>query len=415
LALPLFRERSYDYGIHIPEGYSIMKEFPEFRLMFSSPHGPLPFDQHGLDAALPITRPSWDNAPESGITYRTYFSALKDFILANRLRVLEILSRNGIDAAQITCVDLIAEKHGSDYHPARVRFHAGRGAKESFVVNAALTERGRQRLTGDFQVLDSLRSRFKRCFVPEAHFLDKGAVKETADELPWLMFMGEWLEGFWEFHASIHNGAAGVVLWDMDKGYALLSESDAEEIYRQAAFILTYYYDIDSCEEIFPWHHAAGDFVVFRAGDSISVKLITVRQYASRLMERDDSPVDSLTALLIFFANLTIRMRLDRLDGIGELVWAGPHCVKGAINGFFDALREKLVENTMEAGMLTRLLHCLKDASPMELAELFQAVTESYDEAAPDLPPVLENLPDHVLLVYQLIQRMPESFIHPEN
>ncbi len=108
-------------------------------------------------------------------------------------------------------------------------------------------------------------------------------------------------------------------------------------------------------------------------------------------------------------------MRLDRLDGIGETVWIGEHCVTGAMNGFLDALSAKVAESSLTAGTLTHFVRFLKGISPADLAEVFQAVVESYDEDAPDVPVILDNLVDHILLVYRLIQQIPESFIQPGN
>ena len=48
-----------------------------------------------------------------------------------------------------------------------------------------------------------------------------------------------------------------------------------------------------------------------------------------------------LDALLVFFLNLTIRMRLDRQDGIGEIVWADDIAIKGTLQGFLEGLALK--------------------------------------------------------------------------
>jgi hypothetical protein len=390
-----------------------MENAPEIRLMRSSPGGPVSFDEHGLDAFLPVTRPLGESADNSRIAYRTYLEAIRLFIVNHWSKIREIVCEDGLGAAQIHHVDIIAEKHGSDYHPARVRLHA-MGKSRSFVVNAALTDRGKQRLSRDFRLMESLRDRFKRCFVPAVYLLgDVTVQQETGHELQAKLFLGEWLERHWEFHVSMHDGSPGMIVWDMERGYSTVTETDAEEVYRQAAFILTYYYDLDSGEEIFPWHHAAGDFVVAGVGDSIEVRLITVRQYASRWIFRGDSHPDRAQALLLFLANLTIRMRLDRLDGVGDVAWLGPHCASGTIRGFLDALREKAHESSMDDPTLEGFLRFLKGVSPAELAEIFQAVVESYDEEAPDLPAILENLVDHILLTHRLIQQIPEPFIQP--
>jgi hypothetical protein len=391
-----------------------MKDFPEIRLMRSSPDGPVLFDEHGLDSLLPLSRPAGRQVDHSRITYRRYLEAIRLFVLDHWQKILAIVSEEGVDTARIQRIDIISEKHGSDYHPAQVRLQATDWSR-SFVVNAALTERGIQRLSRDFHLLDLLRARFKRCFVPAVYFLaevtlDRGAV----DELRTKLSLGEWLERLWEFHVSMLEGSPATVLWDTEAGYSALAETAAEEMYKQAAFILTYYYDVDSGEEIFPWHHAAGDFVA-ASGPPVQVRLITVRQYASRWTLRKDSRHDTMQALLLFLANLSLRMRLDRLDGVGDIVWVGQHCAKGAMSGFLDALTAKVAESLLDAKTLEEFGKYIKGISPAELAEIFQAVVDSHDEDAPDVPVILDNLVDHILLVYRLIQQIPESFLQQGN
>ena len=48
-----------------------------------------------------------------------------------------------------------------------------------------------------------------------------------------------------------------------------------------------------------------------------------------------------LQALLIFFLNLSIRMRLDRYDGVGDIVWADGLVVQSTLDGFFEGLALK--------------------------------------------------------------------------
>ena len=45
-----------------------------------------------------------------------------------------------------------------------------------------------------------------------------------------------------------------------------------------------------------------------------------------------------LDALVIFFIHLSVRMRLDRLDGVGAVAWAPNHCLAPMIDGFFQGL-----------------------------------------------------------------------------
>ena len=223
------------------------------------------------------------------------------------------------------------------------------------------------------------------------------------------MFLGEWLDDYHEFHLSQedHNGSPATILWDMNRGHIFLSEIEAAEVYRQVAFILTYYYDTRTFNEVYPWHHASGDFVVCRSGGTTRVKLITVRQYASRMVFEHKAPENVIEALLVFFVNLTLRMRLDRYDGIGPVAWAGGHCVQATLGGFLDALRTKIVERSCDRVLVQEFIRMAGGLSPTELVQIFQPAVEAYDPDAPDVPVVLDNLAEHIFLVYQAFQKLP--------
>jgi hypothetical protein len=78
------------------------------------------------------------------------------------------------------------------------------------------------------------------------------------------MFMGDWLDGFHEFHLTrrTDNDKLAMVIWDGAEDRCLLSTKQERTMYRKAAMILTACYDPVSSCQIFPWHHAAGDFVI---------------------------------------------------------------------------------------------------------------------------------------------------------
>ena len=68
-----------------------------------------------------------------------------------------------------------------------------------------------------------------------------------------------------------------LIVWDGAATPTLLRESTNGILLRQAAMILTACYDPVTTEQIFPWHHAAGDFVIRCDKDTLSVRLITAR------------------------------------------------------------------------------------------------------------------------------------------
>jgi hypothetical protein len=72
--------------------------------------------------------------------------------------------------------------------------------------------------------------------------------------------------------------------------------------------------------------------------------MITVRGYAP-LTEFTASETDKkahiLPSLMFFCLNLTLRMRLDRLNGTGQAVMLGDQTIPVIVDGFLQALNEK--------------------------------------------------------------------------
>lgn len=354
---------------------------------------------------LPMSRPGGECHSLPTVTVKAYLNMVESFARRNWDRLLGVIREIYPEfVGAITRFDIISEKHGSDYHPARIAVGT-RDSVHSFVVNVAVTERGRSRLANELSVLRRLRRDHpSHSFLPEAYFLDEDrATNERKGSIPVAMFLGEWLDGYHEFHlvADPQAGNPVLSLWDTDRGTTCLTTEEAREIYRQAAFVLTHYYDPVSFHEIFPWHHAAGDFVVLRSGEKLDVKLITARQYAPRIEFSENSRENQAYSLLAFLANLTIRMRLDRADGVGETLWAGDHCLEASIRGFADAMREKVATGRCSATLWSAFLRVARDTPPDGLAEIFASVTESYAQDAPDVPVIRNHLVDHIVGAYR--------------
>lgn len=404
----LFRQGCSRPGMINRKGFShmVLRAIPPVRFLRAAPGGPVPFEPQLLDSRIPTKNPLQSTAFMTGYTYRTYMHCIHQFIINNSGLLDAIYAEAGLPGS-IQSFDIISEKHGSDYHPARVAVH-GPDACLSLVVNVAVNERGKQRLEEDFRLLGRLRSTYETAFVPRPYVMGKEPVPgHEGGEM--LMFMAEWFEGFHEFHLSASVGTEDpqLVLWDLDRGYVTLSEREAREVFRQVAFILTTFYDTMTFEEVFPWHHASGDFVVSRKNGNVDVRLITVRQYAARPVFAEPSASDRMLALLLFFANLTVRMRLDRLDGVGEVAWAGEQSVAGTIQGFTDALANKVSAGHCEPELFAEFLETIRSLPLPEMTGIFHAVLGSYDDEAADTPVVRRHLVDHIFQVYRSVQDLP--------
>jgi len=274
----------------------------------------------------------------SGFPLVTYFQAIQQVIekrgYENLLAALRTRLCRLVTLDEIKEIRIFSEKHGSDYHPARVEVCLV-DQVIPFVMNVALTDRGRLVLANEFKVLDELNLNNAWSYLPQAYLWDEAEVASEQDgKLSLPMYLAEWLEGFYEFHLS-RDPAAGIqklVLWDSARPDYYLPGRVADKIYREIAYILTGYYDLQTFAQIHPWHLAAGDFIARIEGDRVEVRLVAARQYGP-LIGPEDLPWEE--ALLFFLLNLSVRSRLDRLDGVGEIAWAGEGCLSSTIEGFF--------------------------------------------------------------------------------
>ena len=269
---------------------------------------------------------------DTGLTYGAYFDALETFLTqdgaAPLVRALTLSGRkSGLAGARE--VVLRAEKHGALYHPASctVRFDDG---EAKFCVNVAASPVGLQCLEAEAGLLETLRSEFTPEFLPcpYAH----GRVGGLG------LLLETWFGGYHEFH---QDGQGRVRLWDFDGGERLLAPEAALALYGESARILTRYFDAASGASIGPWHHAAGDFVAREAGGVVSARLVTVRGYGASRSFTEAGPMAERLAGLSFFANMTMRVRLDRVDGVGDLALADVSVAAAAVAGFAAALGER--------------------------------------------------------------------------
>jgi len=253
------------------------------------------------------------------------------------------LKDSRINPEQIDDVRIFLEKHGEFYHPARVCIRVHRRTL-TFVVNVAVSQPGLEAIAAEYRRLKRLRQAFNAHFIPAVYGM-KWVRLPGGGDLG--MFIGEWFRGYHEFHqsADASGGEIKLVAWDAERGNFFLTPAQCREAYRQAAAILTYYYNLETLEQIFSWHHAAGDFILRPFGrDAVRMRLITVRRYAPLFENVAITPETMLEGLVVFFLNLSIRNRVDRLDGVGELAWSDHLAVPATVKGFFDGLEMKMRE-----------------------------------------------------------------------
>jgi hypothetical protein len=353
-----------------------------------------------------LTRCETDSVHGRAVTYGQYFEGMTDVISKDEYALLvDATARQlaeDISLADIEEIQIYAEKHGSDYHPAKIEVVLDDRCA-SFVMNVAVTERGKARLSQEFEVLQYLNNKYDFPFLPRTYFQGEAFFPSM------LMFLADWFEGYHEFHLSVdkEDGSQKLVLWGSEKNRCHLSRPQAWQIYHQAAKIMTLYYDVETLEQIFPWHHAAGDFVVKLQEKSLDIRLVTARQYAS-MLDRSEG-VSVREALLFFLLNLSVRMRLDRLDGVGAVAWADDDCVVATLEGFVDGLRAKQGKGVIDAGFVNGFLQYVQSLAKEDLSPRFHALIDACDQAAPDIPVIREHLERHISKFRLAIQRLRYS------
>jgi hypothetical protein len=383
---------------------------PDVKFMASSLLGKIPLDAQWAEASLPIERAESFQTGRETWTYGQYFQAINEVISKDSYKLLREAVQKQLATPPFLLSDIqeiliYAEKHGNLYHPAKIEVRTPQGIA-LFVMNVALTERGRTMLTREVSALRHLTETYPYPWLPKVHFqaeLDGIFSPQGGQGKRVSMFLADWLEGFYEFHHSYDpvDGTRKLILWDGSPRPKYLSSRQARQAYLQISKILTLYYNHLSYEQIFPWHHGAGDFVVKVDGEEIEVRLVTVRQYGS-LMDPSEMPIEE--ALLFFFLNLSLRMRLDRLDGVGEIVWAEDECLAMTWEGFLKAFLTKEKEGVLPPRFQKTFLKWFSHLSQEDLKERFSALLESYDPAAPDLSVISQQLVPHIKGVYELLK-----------
>jgi len=375
--------------------------------LFSSPDGDIALTPEDLARPFLIT----PTEAHSFLTLGDYFNSIETFLLKDPAKPLySILKERFNKQTDINSIQELlirSEKHGALYHPASIEVMV-EGKQLKIAASTAVTEKGKLWLAREYEILKYLNRSYKLPYLPNIY--TKGGIECKADDRKHetlVMILAEWFEGYHEWHLSIDetDNTRKISIWDMENGNRYASEREAFEIFRQASKILTLYYDTNSFNQIYPWHHAAGDFIVGIRDGRIDVRLTTARKYESIMGSFSEDTVNPIIAMIYFFLNLTVRMQLDKLDGVGKTVWAGDFTAGAATAGFFEALMTMETEGRYNLGKVEDLLSLLQSFREEELEGLFQSLITLYLEDDPeDVAVIQENLGRHISLLYQVLR-----------
>ncbi|MGD8658629.1 MAG: hypothetical protein PVH37_01755 [Desulfobacterales bacterium] len=353
---------------------------------------------------LPLSRHFSGENSAISIAHGEYFQAIRNFLENDDneiiCRALTRRLQRDVKAYDVREIHICLAKHGEFYHPARIDILSHQ-QKISFVLNVAVSETGIKAINKEYHCIKKLNDEFPICFLPEVFGF--GDVASTGDHKIRL-FLGHWFEGYKEFHLSrdLSDNRNKILVWDDIRRRYYLSLKQSAELYRQAARILTYYYNVESFEQIYPWHHGAGDFVVKIGETDLDLKLISARGYAplftkpNQLKNGEKDTELILQALLIFFLNLSIRMRLDRYDGVGDIVWADGPVVQSTLDGVMDGLALKPPVASMPDSLDNCFRYYLSVCTKEDLYELSNAMVATFNQRAPEVRVVKQHLKEHV-------------------
>lgn len=378
------------------------------RTLVNTPSGPVTLTMERSRQPLP-------QGPDSQgpkLLYGPFFDALSRFLARDSWMPLRTaLGKQQGDAPvpleAIQRIELFSEKHGALYHVIRLRvLLSGRNAPPdvlNLAMNISVLPEQHAFLENEFHLLDELNKRFGSGYLPQTYLLGEGTYEDKEQNWDLRLFLAEWFEGFHEFHLTRPHGseAQRIRVWYLDKGKDLLSPDQSLSLYREASVILTHFLDGKSFQQIYPWHHAAGDFILKPLPGRVELRMVTARDYRC-LVSQESIHQEPWIAIIHFFTNLTFRMRLDRLEGTGELAWAGPECLPAVVEGFLHSWAEKRERNPLlpSSGEVLEVLRqfTLEEWTP--LAELI--VDDGLVEAA-ERSYLLSRLEEHVGVLFSCI------------
>jgi len=396
-----------------------MPKVPQFKYFLSHADQAVQADSKIWTTPIRLSRKPHEKGPAIFISHGDYFRAARDFLAKDDFKAVVFavsqLTRRQVFAEALEAIHIILEKHGEFYHPARIETVLEQRVVP-FVLNVALSDAGKRCIQREYRLLNKLNKDFAFEFLPRVYGQGRVIIKRTGFEVR--MFLGQWFGGYNEFHLSRDpaDDRLKIVVWDFEHGNFFLTTDQTIALYRQAAKILTSCFNLETFEHIYAWHHAAGDFVVKCESDHVDVKLITVRQYGPMFANdnADETEIPDilmvLESMLVFFLTLAIRMRLDRLDGTGEIVWADKTALEPVLKGFLDGLALKPKSSLLAEPLGDCFRSHILSHSCTDLLDLNQAILHRYHPRSPDVAVIKQYLEQHVKDLHHAVSNRAE---HP--
>ena len=104
-----------------------------------------------------------------------------------------------------------------------------------------------------------------------------------------------------------------------------------------------------------------------------------------------------------FLINLTLRNRVDRLDGIGSLAWADDFALKGTIAGFFNGLRLVVSKENLPETFPAEFKNYIHSHPREVLFDLFTSVVDRIPGTSPEHGFIKKRLRKHADRFFNLL------------
>jgi len=133
---------------------------------------------------------------------------------------------------------------------------------------------------------------------------------------------------------------------------------------------------------------------------------VTVRRYSPLLNVTENSAEAVLNGLLLFLLNISMRMRLDRLDGVKDVCWIDDVVVEGTLTGFFKGLELQLQNSRIPEGFCEYVKSFLTEIPAEEMLDLFVSLADSLPSDSQDLPLIQSHFESHADAFFHQIQTL---------
>lgn len=374
-----------------------------------SPRGEIPLNAEDLAAPFRISL----RERHPFLTLGDYLQGVLGFILKDQgrllLRILASRHPEETSPGHLESLRICTQKHGALYHVASVEVRIDE-ERLKLCASTAVSDQAREWLVREVEILNALHRRFglpclpvPLAFAPVS--LGSGERRAEAGIL-----VADWFEGFCEWHLRPNpcGRTPEVWIWDPDHGERRATPNEATFLFEECARILTRCYDPGGRRQIRAWHHAAGDFVVRPRNGKLEVRLTTARRYEPLFGMGPEDGLPPAAALVYFFLDTALRMRLDRADGVGRPQWAGEETLEAAIRGFLRGLAERKGSSMPLIEQGTAFLDLLRSFSSKELLHLHAPVLEGLRADPAERALIEGRLDAHVKTLHRALREARE-------